>query len=144
MVWSAAGYPVHFSAWTNWAGAYSTRGPLLVVSSLDRALTGFGGLETVFHEGMHQWDTQMNDLLYSRARQDGKRLPPNISHAIIFLTAGEAVRRVAPDYVPYADANGVWARGYQRLEGPIRDVWKPYLDGHGTRDETIAAIIAKF
>ena len=33
--WPVAGYPVHVCAYTNWAGAYSTDGPLLVVSSVD-------------------------------------------------------------------------------------------------------------
>jgi len=33
VTWPASGYPVHFSGFTNWAGAYSTDGPLLVISS---------------------------------------------------------------------------------------------------------------
>lgn len=144
MEWPPDGYGVHLSGYSNWAGAYSTRGNLLVVSSLDRATREFAGLETVFHEGMHQWDRQMNDLLYAEARRTGKQLPPNVSHGIIFFTAGEAVRRVSPDYVPYAVANGVWTRGYQRIKPALDDVWKPYLDGNGTLDEAIAALIAKF
>jgi hypothetical protein len=53
MEWPAQGYPVHFSAWANWAGAYSSttgQGNLLVVSSLDKSGGGALGLETVFHE----------------------------------------------------------------------------------------------
>src|SRR5262249_27046671 len=133
MTWPAAGYPVNFSAWANWAGAYSTSGDLLVMSSLDRATAAYGGLEIAFHEGMHQWDRPMNDLLFGQARRAGSRLPPNLSHALIFFTAGEAVRRVAPaGYVKYADANGVWDRGFQRFREPLEQVWKPYLDGKGT------------
>jgi hypothetical protein len=66
------------------------------------------------------------------------------SHALIFFTAGEAVRRIAPDYVPYAAANGVWNRGYDRIKPAVDQAWKPYLDGGGTRDEAIAALIARF
>ena len=143
MTWPAAGYPVNFSAWANWAGAYSTSGNLLVMSSLDRATAGYGGLEIAFHEGMHQWDRQMNELLFGEARRTGRRLPPNLSHALIFFTAGEAVRRLAPaGYVKYADANGVWDRGFQRFNAPLEQVWKPYLDGKGTRDQAIAALVA--
>src|SRR5262249_10668812 len=54
MKWPDEGYPVHFSGWVNWAGAYSTIGNLLVMSSLDRATAAYGGLEIAFHEGMHQ------------------------------------------------------------------------------------------
>jgi hypothetical protein len=142
MEWPADGYPVHLSGYTNWAGAYSTRGNLLVFSSLDRALGGLAGLETAFHEGMHQWDTDTNGLIYGEARRIGKRLPPNLSHAMIFFTAGEAVRRVSPTHVPYADANGVW-RGFQQFKTPLEEVWKPYLDGTGTRDAAIAALVKR-
>jgi len=143
LAWAADGYQVHLSAWANWAGAYSTTGNLLVMSSLDRATRGFYGLETVFHEGMHQWDRAINDLLFAQARRAGKRLPPNVSHGVIFFTAGEAVRRVTPDYVPYAEANGLWAAGFQRFKAPLEETWKPYLDGNGTRDEALAALIAR-
>jgi hypothetical protein len=143
MTWLPDGYPVHVSGYANWAGAYSTIGNLLMVSSLDSQLREFHGLETVFHEGMHQWDFAVNDLLSAQARRAGKRLPPNVSHALIFYTAGEAVRRVNPDHVPYADANGVWQRGYQRFKAPLDEVWKPHLNGSGTRDEAFAALIAK-
>ena len=143
MAWPSDGYPVHFSAWANWAGAYSTHG-ILMVSSLDRAGRGFDGLEVAFHEGMHEWDTAMNGLLFAEARRAGKRLPPNVSHGLIFMTAGEAVRRVDPDHVPYAVANRVWERGYDPVKPPLDDVWMPYLRGAGTRDETIAALIARF
>jgi len=143
MAWRSEGYPVHLSGWANWAGAYSTNGNLLVMSSLDRATLGYGGLEIAFHEGMHQWDRQMNDLLFAEVRKQGRRLPANASHAMIFFTAGDAVRRVSPDHVPYADANGIWQSGFQRFKAPLDEVWKPYLDGTGTRDEAISAFVAR-
>src|SRR5262249_40759397 len=144
MQWPDEGYPVHFSGWANWAGAYSTIGNLLVISSLDRATAAYGGLEIAFHEGMHQWDPEMNDLLFAEGRRPGRRLPPNVSRGIIFFTAGDAIRRVAPaGYVRYADANGVWERGYQAIKPALDEVWKPYLDGKGTREEAIAALVAR-
>ena len=48
----------------------------------------------MFHEAMHQWDAEMQRLLLDRARATGKRLPPNVSHAMIFYTAGEGVKAV--------------------------------------------------
>jgi len=45
--------------------------------------------------------------------------------------------------VPYADASGVWQRGLEPLKVALQEAWKPYLDGHGTRDEALAAVIAK-
>jgi hypothetical protein len=142
MKWPDGGYPVHVSAYANWAGAYSTSGNLLVLSSLDGGTQGLQGLETVFHEGMHQWDDAMIALVRDRARARGVRLPPNLSHAMIFFTAGEAVRHAVPSHVPYADAAGVWDRGFTVFRQPLIDVWKPFLDGRGTRDEALAALVA--
>jgi hypothetical protein len=143
MPWDPDGYPVHISGYANWAGGYSTDGPLVVISSLDRASHGLNGLETVFHEGMHQWDRAVNDLLNAEAQRSNTRIPPGVSHALIFFTAGEAMRRIAPDHTPVAEAFGVWGRGMARLRTVMQDAWKPYLDGQGTRDEAIAALVAR-
>lgn len=143
MTWPADGYPVHMSGYTNWAGAYSTRGNLLVVSGLDTATRGGSGLETVFHEAMHQWDGAMFELLREHARASGKLVPRNLSHVMIFYTAGDAVRRVIPGYVPYADANGVYKRGWRSLRDAVAEIWQPYLDGRGTRDEALAALVKR-
>jgi hypothetical protein len=37
----------------------------------------------------------------------------------------------------------VWQRGFQRFKIPLEETWKPYLDGRGTRDEALAALVAK-
>lgn len=143
MEWPSGGYPVHWSAFSNWAGAYSTRGNVLVMSSLAADLRGAHGLETAFHEGMHQWDTLVQKLLSDEARRTNTRLPPNLSHGMIFFTAGDAVRRVVPNHVPYAEAFGVWDRGFGVFKTPLQETWQPYLDGQGTRDEAIAALVAR-
>ena len=65
--WPAAGFPVHVSAYSNWSGAYSTTGNLLVLSSRVPGNQGTYGLETIFHEGMHQWDDQVFEVLREQA-----------------------------------------------------------------------------
>jgi len=45
--------------------------------------------------------------------------------------------------MPYADAFGVWNRGFAAFKAPLQETWKPYLDGTGTRDEAIAALVAR-
>ena len=141
MQWSAKGYAVHISAYCNWAGAYSVTGHLLVLSSLSEANHGTTGLEIVFHEGMHQWDELMDALLLEQARRIKKPIPDKISHALVFFTAGEAVRRVIPGHIPYADKSGVWQRGMTREREALIEIWKPYLDGRGARDEALAELI---
>jgi hypothetical protein len=57
--WPQGGYQINISGYTNWAGAYSTAGNLIVISSLDEGTRGSMGLELMFHEAMHQWDQAM-------------------------------------------------------------------------------------
>lgn len=141
--WPAAGYPVNISAYSNWAGAYSTAGDLLVMSSLSRGNAGMSGLEIAFHEAMHQWDTPIFDALIAHARRLGTRVSGRLTHAMIFFTAGEAVRSVVPSHVPYADSAGIWDRGMGAFKTPLEQTWKPWLEGRGTRDEALAALAAR-
>jgi hypothetical protein len=85
-------------------------------------------------------------VLRREAIKLNKIFPRGFSHSIIFFTAGEAVRSVAgragePDYVPYAEKFGVWQRGMDQFKEPLEKVWKPYLDGKGTRDEALAELV---
>ena len=141
--WPAVGFPVHVSGYSNWAGAYSTDGNLLVISSQSPELQGLYGLETVFHEGMHQWDEQIQEALRQQAIKLNKFFPRGLSHSLIFFTAGEAVRRVEPGHLPYAEKFGVWQRGMGPFKTALEETWKPYLDGRGTRDEAFAALVAR-
>jgi hypothetical protein len=43
----------------------------------------------------------------------------------------------------YADKFGVWQRGWIRERDALEEFWKPYLDGHGTRDEAFAELIKR-
>ncbi len=141
--WPAAGFPVHVTAYSNWAGAYSTTGNLLVLASQSPSLQELYGLETIFHEGMHQWDEQIFAALREQAIKQNKFFPRGVSHSLIFFTAGEAVRRAVPGHVPYAEKFGVWQRGMGPFRAALEELWKPYLDGRGTRDEAFAALVTK-
>ena len=77
-------------------------------------------------------------------------VPIDLPHAMIFFTTGEAVRRVEPAHVPYAESLGIWAfrlsgarRPAERLKGPLEETWRPYLNGRGTRDEALAALLGR-
>jgi hypothetical protein len=141
--WPRAGYPVRIAAFSNWAGAYSTGGQILVMSSLDEGTTGPYGLEILFHEAMHQWDDAIARRLAAAAKQASvSTVPDALTHAMIFYTAGEATRRVIPGHVPYAERGGMWT---QARMAPFRAAldrhWKPYLDGQGTLASALAALL---
>jgi hypothetical protein len=140
--WPAGGQPIQMSGYANWAGAYSTRRGLIVMSSLDPGNAGTFGLESVFHEVMHQW--KIRALFEDEAKRQGKRLPRDLPHASIFYTAGEVTRRVVPGHVTYAEANGMWKGGsFAPFKAALDRAWLPWLDGKGTRAEAIAALISQ-
>ena len=62
---------------------------------------------------------------------------------MIFFTAGEAVRKVFPDHVPYAEHYGVWKRGWEPLRQALEETWKPYLESKSTRDEALKALLKR-
>jgi hypothetical protein len=140
--WPADGYPVNMSAYTNWAGAYSTSGQLLVVSSLDPGTTGTQGLEIIFHEAMHQWDEAIQARLERLVTQGTPPPDDLLLHALIFYTAGEAVRRAVPGHQPYAEVNGLWKqKGLGALKPALDSAWQPYLEGAGTLDDALTALL---
>jgi len=141
--WPADGYPVQLAAWVNWAGAFSTGDRHLVVSSLDEGTRDDLGLEILFHEAMHQWDNDVQRRLDAAATAAGKRIDGPLSHAMIFYTAGEAVRAAVPGHDPYAEVNGMWLRRMRPYKTILDEVWKPYLDGAGTFDDAIRRIVAR-
>lgn len=141
--WPADGFPVHISAYTNWAGAFSTDGPLLLISSLDPELQGSQALETAFHEAMHQWDQRILTALDAAAREKGVEVDGWLSHAMIFHTAGEATRRAVPGHVPYARKNGVWARGREPLRQAVEAAWQPWLDDKTSMEAAIRDLVLK-
>jgi hypothetical protein len=141
--WPADGYPVQLAAWVNWAGAFSTGDRHLVVSSLDEGTRGDLGLEILFHEAMHQWDHDVQTRLDAAAAAAGKRIDGPLSHAMIFYTAGEAVRAAVPGHDPYAEVNGLWLRRMRPWKSILDEVWKPYLDGAGTFDDAVRRIVQR-
>ncbi len=150
MEWPADGYAVHASGYSGFGGAYSSVRGVLVISSLAEATQRLKGLESIFHEGMHQWDNQVYAALAAQARPIKAIVPTDLPHALIWITASEAVRRVDPSHVPLVDVLGIWnlyssgaPAPMMRLKAPLEEAWKPYLDGRGTRDEALRALLEK-
>jgi hypothetical protein len=148
--WPSTPYPTHVTAYAMWAGAFSYTGRLMILSSNAYAQNERSyPLESVFHEAMHQWDDRVAVLLRAQATARGVNVPVDLSHAVVFFTVGEAVRRLHPEHVPMVDALDVWSKPIsgarlpaKRLQPPIQEIWKPYLDGRGTRDEALSALVA--
>ena len=141
--WPEAGFVINMSGYSNWAGAYSTRGNLIVVSSLDPGMVGSLGLESIFHEAMHQWDDEMQARLARLSKTHQTPRPrQGLTHALIWYTVAEAVKREVPGHRGYAEVGGMWN---QKLLGSFKagldKHWQPYLDGKSTLDEALHALL---
>ena len=142
--WSTTPVRVDATAYTNWAGAYTTEYPSHInVGSVDeiggRATSKF---ETLFHEVLHTMDDSLFLTLQAAFREKGKRMPRDPTHTFIFFTAGEVTRKLFPGYVSFADEGGLWTRNLEwaRMLPLLRAHWQPYLDGRGTLEEAVRRI----
>ena len=149
--WPNRPYPTHVVAYAMWGGAFSYTGRLMILSSNANAQNEkWSPFELVFHEAMHQWDDKVAALLRARATARGVTVPVDLSHTLVFYTVGEAVRRLHPEHVPVIDALDIWSKPLsgarapaKRLQPILQEFWKPYLDGRGTRDDALEAIVAR-
>jgi hypothetical protein len=125
-------------------GAYTVLDPPHVtITSSSPKYTGDAALEMIFHEASHALVGPLSEKLAAECARQGKPLPPQLWHALLFYTTGEVVRRrLGASYVPYADANGLWARGFAELERPIKQHWPAYLDGSAGMEAALARLVA--
>ena len=143
--WPDVPIRVDVTAYAMWAGAYTSNSPdRITISSLATDYAGPSGVEMLFHEALHTMDDSVATALDAEARTSGKRVPYDVTHALIFFTAGEMARRVLPDYQPYAYRLGIWTRGSFATYLPvIQRFWLPYLDGRLSFDSAINNIVER-
>ena len=141
--WPAIPRAIDLVAYANWAGAYSTTGPLIEIASIYENTGGAIGLEILLHESSHQWDDEIEKRLAAVASRQGRTVPGDLSHALIWYTTGTVVTGIVPGHVPYAVKYGLWnRRGLAALKPLLDRYWLPYLQGKGTFDEAIAGVLA--
>jgi hypothetical protein len=142
--WPATSVRVDVSAYTNWAGAYTTEYPSHVnVRSTDTPPSdGPTIFETLFHEVLHTMDDSLFAVLRTSFRASGKRWPRDPTHPFIFYTAGEVTRRLFPGHVPFAEQVGMWTRNpdFARMLPLLRAHWQPCLDARGSLEEAMRRI----
>ena len=145
--WPSTPVRVDVTAYSNWAGAYTTSGPShITVSSESAGNQDDQGLEILFHEVLHTMDDSLRSSLTAAFRAHGKTLPRDPTHTFIFYTAGALTQRAIPAHAPYGVKNGLWGRvpDFRRALPLLQRIWQPYLDGKTTFDEAIRQYAAEF
>ncbi len=129
--WPSRPIRVEVTQYAGFGGAYTTNDTVILttMSSEDAGYAVPAALEMLFHEASHGLMSALTHDLQMAFIAKGKRPPQSLDHAIIFYTAGELVRRrLGPSYQPYAYKQGVYQRGWQKLEAAMRAHWQKWLD----------------
>lgn len=119
--------------------------PLIIVSSEDPGYRGESGLEMIFHEGSHLLVDHVQALLDASAKRQGRTMPRQLWHFVLFYTAGHVAReRLGPSYVPYAERpeHHIFDGDAAAILPVLVRTWQPYLDGRTTLDSAVDAVVA--
>jgi hypothetical protein len=130
-------------------GAYTTTSPThVMISSTDPGYGGYAALEMLFHERSHAWGRMLFEGVTEAATAQAIKVPPQLSHAVLFYTAGELTARELTQhgiaYKHYAQ-DGL----YDRLCGTgcgdkLAAHWGPFLDGQRTRAQAFSMLVGSF
>ena len=110
---------------------------------------GLASLEMIWHEAAHiEPGDRLETLIEQEAHAAGREVPDGLWHAALFEAVGTQVAQVlAADghggYVPYADKNGVYRRGWAKYVPLLHEEWKAWLDGRGSLRQAVDAMVAK-
>lgn len=144
--WASTPVRVDVTAYSNWAGAYTTTNPAhITIASLAPNNQGDQALEIIFHEVLHTMDDSLASALARQFSAQAKAPPPDFTHAFIFYTAGAFTRRAIPAHVPYGEKYGLWSRSpsFARALPALRESWQRYLDGDIGFEEAIRRYVAE-
>jgi len=135
---------VDASVYASWFGAYMTQNPVhITMSSNARGNQGSLGIEGLLHEAAHSLTGPLDSALATTAAREGRVLPRELAHLVLFYTAGETVRDDIPDHVPHAERFGLWKQSSsaERYRALLARVWRPHLEGRRSFADAIARIV---
>lgn len=130
-------------------GAYTTDEPTRpTISTTDPANQGIAALEIVFHETSHGMMDKVIDTLHTAENEFNAKSPESpfhagtLWHAVLFYTAGELVAEQVPNYLPYADKNGLWIRAWPNPDRSlIEQDWKPHVHGQSALQPALTKLV---
>lgn len=136
-----------------WAGAdtVARHQTHIQISSRNPGYQGKAALEMIFHEASHELVSRnqcpITEGLAAAARTVGTSVPRDLWHALLFVSVGEVARDTLAvmgdtDYVPYADAQGVFAGRWKPLLEPLRTAWLPAVRGEAEQPQALRALLA--
>ena len=134
-----------FGAYTNYG---LSGGWITTMSWRDEGYQGLRALEMLLHESSHAVVNPNNGTVAAAIAASGKRrgvpVPRDLWHAIVFETSSELTRRLLAargetTFVP--SSIDMFTRVWPQYREAMERYWIAYLDGHGTLEEAIDAIV---
>jgi hypothetical protein len=145
--WPRDPIAVDLSVTAGASGAYGTSEPSPHITMSPTTFSRYVALEMLFHESTHgivplyQWVSQA-------AAAQKVKVPPQLSHAVLFYTAGELTSRELKArgiaYTAWADANFYTNMCGAGCGGKIVEHWSPRLDGTRSIADALSALVAAF
>jgi hypothetical protein len=98
----------------------------------------------LFHESTHGI-VPLFQLVGQAATTQKVNVPPQLSHAVLFYTAGELTARVLKargiDYTPHADDKFLAGMCGTGCRDKIAQHWGPHLDGKRSTSDALSALV---
>ena len=144
--WPAMPVPVDLSNSAGPDDAYTTDGPRATISSLAAGYRGNAALEILFHESSHGWGSRLFNGVARAARDQNKKVPRQLWHAVLFYNAGELTRRrlaaSGVEYVELAQKGDI----YTPLCGDgcrdrVKAAWDRRLSGEWTMQQALEELV---
>ena len=144
--WPRDPVPVDLTVTAGPDGAYGTSEPAHITIS-PSTFRGNTALEILFHESTHSI-VPLFQYVSEAARQQNVNVPPQLSHAVLFYTAGELTARELKtrgiDYTAYPDDKFLAFMCGAGCRDKIVQHWAPRLDGKRSIPDALSALVAAF
>jgi hypothetical protein len=144
--WPRELLPVDLTVTAGASGAYGTNEPPHITIS-PSTFRSYVALEMLFHESTHGI-VPLFQLVGGAASTLKVKVPPQLSHAVLFYTAGELTARELKargiDYTAWADAKFIEGMCGAGCRDKIVQHWGPRLDGKRSIPDALAALVGAF
>ena len=142
---------IDVSAYANFRGGYTALGHVVMYAS-DPGVQGIYGLEMLYHEVQHVREISGPSRVQLREAfgRRGMRVPQNLSHGIIFGTAGAFAASIAglfgqDMHEPYWDREGfAGLSGWASVHEAVTRHWLPAVEGDVSVAEALDDLVAYF
>ena len=144
--WPRDPIPVDLTVTAGASGAYGTSDPAHITIS-PSTFRGYTALEMLFHEATHTI-VPLFSLVSQAAATQKVTVPPQLSHAVLFYTAGELTTRELKargiDYTAWAVAGFYTTMCGAGCRDKIVEHWAPHLDGKRSIPDALSALVGTF